>query len=134
VVFNSGQYVQWTCPWDYLGILMKYRDRDGKTFYEWECKGRNKDDFPNWSHVYSDLATLKFRRGFSVDKNTFTERIPIQLLDIYFPHQGKSLLDYDSAKYLVGFHEEDNYYERNKSIVEWVDNLIQVGWYLCSSI
>ena len=134
VVFNSGQYVQWTCPWDYLDILMKYRDRDGKTFYEWECKGRKKEDFPNWSHVYNDLATLKFRRGFSASESTLTRIIPTQLLNIYFPHQGQKLLDDDLAKHLVGFNEEDGICERNKLIVEWIDNLIQIGWYLCSSI
>jgi CRISPR-associated protein Cmr2 len=26
VVFNSGQHVQWTCPWNSLHILTKYRD------------------------------------------------------------------------------------------------------------
>lgn len=31
VVFNSGQYIQWTCPWDYLDILTKYKDRDGQS-------------------------------------------------------------------------------------------------------
>jgi CRISPR-associated protein Cmr2 len=134
VVFNSGQYVQWTCPWCYLDILMKYQDRDGKTFYEWECKGRKKEDFPNWSHVYNDLATLKFRRGFSASESTLTRIIPTQLLNIYFPHQGQKLLDDDLAKHLVGFNEEDGICERNKLIVEWIDNLIQIGWYLCSSI
>jgi CRISPR-associated protein Cmr2 len=34
VVFNSGQFVQWTCPWDYLHVLRNYRDRDGKTWGE----------------------------------------------------------------------------------------------------
>ncbi len=53
VVFNSGQLVQWTCPWDDLDILTKYRDRDGKTW------GEN----PNWTHIYNDWAQLKARHA-----------------------------------------------------------------------
>ncbi|NEP55628.1 MAG: CRISPR-associated protein Cmr2 [Symploca sp. SIO2G7] len=53
VVFNSGQYVQWTCPWDYLHVLQNYCDRDGKTW------GEN----PNWSHIYNDWAQLKARHA-----------------------------------------------------------------------
>jgi CRISPR-associated protein Cmr2 len=49
VLFNSGQYVQWTCPWEYLDILTKYRDRDGKTW---------GDQNLNWTHLYSDWAQL----------------------------------------------------------------------------
>jgi CRISPR-associated protein Cmr2 len=30
IVFSSGQYVQWTCPWSYLHVLKSYCDRDKK--------------------------------------------------------------------------------------------------------
>ena len=39
VLFNSGRFIDWTCPWDYLHILDDYRDREG---------GKN------WRHVYND--------------------------------------------------------------------------------
>jgi CRISPR-associated protein, Cmr2 family len=51
IVFNSGQYVQWTCPWEHLCLLKKYKDRNGGN---------------NWSQVYSDLAQLKARHSIDV--------------------------------------------------------------------
>ncbi|MBD2440816.1 Cas10/Cmr2 second palm domain-containing protein [Nostoc sp. FACHB-110] len=118
IVFNSGQYVQWTCPWDYLDILTKYQDREGKT---------------NWSHIYQDLAQLQSRRAFNTDKKNFSEKFAIEFFNIYFPDVGNELLNYDRAKYLVGFSDEDAPYERSKAKIEWISNLIKVGWHLCSN-
>ncbi|MFM7371848.1 MAG: Cas10/Cmr2 second palm domain-containing protein [Sphaerospermopsis kisseleviana] len=128
VVFNSGQYIQWTCPWCYLGILKKYRDRDGKTFEQWEAKGRNKEDFPNWSHVYSDLATLKSRHAINLkekNKESVNEIIALELFNIYFEKQ-KEYLENHQEK-LVGNSD-------NLELMKWIDSLINVGWYLCSTI
>ncbi|MBE9055024.1 type III-B CRISPR-associated protein Cas10/Cmr2 [Sphaerospermopsis sp. LEGE 08334] len=145
VVFNSGQYVQWTCPWDDLGILMKYRDRDGKTFYEWECKGRNKDDFPNWSHVYSDLATLKARHSFGLSPNkhhTYINELKvldnlsglIDFIEMYFPGC-KDILK-NKEKYLVcGNKDPNNVTRKTESaplMITWIEDLINIGWHLCS--
>lgn len=115
IVFNSGQYVQWTCPWDYLNILTKYQDREKKS---------------NWSHIYQDLAQLESRRAFNLDKKTFVEKFAIEFFNIYFPGEGKQLLNYESAKHLVGFSEEDDNYERSKATIDWISNLIKVGWHL----
>lgn len=128
VVFNSGQYIQWTCPWCYLGILKKYQDRDGKTFEQWEAKGRNKEDFPNWSHVYSDLATLKSRHAINLkekNKESVNEIIALELFNIYFEKQ-KEYLENHQEK-LVGNSD-------NLELMKWIDSLINVGWYLCSTI
>ncbi|MEH2378253.1 MAG: type III-B CRISPR-associated protein Cas10/Cmr2 [Nostoc sp.] len=118
IVFNSGQYVQWTCPWDYLDILTKYQDREHES---------------NWSHVYQDLAQLESRRAFNIDKNTFTEKFIIEFFDIYFPGEGKQFLNYESAKHIVGFSEEDESFDRAKTTIDWISNLIKVGWHLCSN-
>jgi CRISPR-associated protein Cmr2 len=132
VVFNSGQYVQWTCPWDYLHILMKYRDRDGKTFAEWESKGRHKEDFPNWSHVYSDLATLKARHAINLnaEKNSALadDYIAFQLFKLYFQSvkEGENNQKFDQTR-IVGKSDP-------LSLIKWIDGLIQIGWYLCSKI
>ncbi|MEA5506386.1 type III-B CRISPR-associated protein Cas10/Cmr2 [Halotia wernerae UHCC 0503] len=115
IVFNSGQYVQWTCPWNYLDILTKYQDREGQA---------------NWSHIYQDLAQLESRRAFNIDKKTYTEKFAIDFFDIYFPGEGKDLLNYERAKYLVGFSDEDDSNERAKATVEWINDLIKVGWHL----
>lgn len=29
ILFNSGQYLDWTVPWEHLDIITRYRDRDG---------------------------------------------------------------------------------------------------------
>jgi CRISPR-associated protein Cmr2 len=127
VVFNTGQYVQWTCPWDYLGILKKYQDRDGKTFTQWEENGKKKEDFPNWGHVYSDLATLKARHAINLDAtaNNVNEIIALELFNIYFVQQ-KEYLENHQEK-LVGN-------ANNLELMKWIDGLINIGWYLCSNI
>jgi len=130
VVFNSGQYVQWTCPWDYLDILQRYRDLDGNTFSKWENSGYNSTKRPNWSHIYQDLAQLESRWVF---KNTLIQ-FPIDFFDIYFPDQRKKLLDYEERKHIVGFSEEQGSSEEIQTTVEWISNLVKVGWQLCSDI
>ncbi len=130
VVFNSGQYVQWTCPWDYLDILQRYRDLDGNTFSKWENSGYNSTKRPNWSHIYQDLAQLESRWAF---KNTLIQ-FPIDFFDIYFPDQRKKLLDYEERKHIVGFSEEQGSSEEIQTTVEWISNLVKVGWQLCSDI
>ncbi len=125
VLFNSGQYVQWTCPWDYLYVLKKYRDRDGKTYAEWECNGRDSKFEPNWNHVYNDLMQLRFRNAINLSKQSSSGCImALDLFDIYFTH--KEYLD-KNAEEIVGSTEE-------LYITKWISNLINVGWQICTSI
>ena len=126
VVFNSGQSVEWTCPWDYLDILTKYRDRDGKTW------GEN----PNWNHIYSDWAELKNRHAIrltKVAKNKYGEKesdddIPIEiavsLFNLYFDNAGEIFKKQQKRSDLIGENT-------NLALVNWLDNLIEVGWQLC---
>ena len=119
ILFNSGQYVQWTCPWDYLDILNQYRDREGKS---------------NWSHVYQDLAQLKSRHAFRIDAQTFDYKFAINFLKIYFPHTHvDQLFDDSSAKYTVGFSDDASGYERATAIIAWINDMINIGWHLCSN-
>lgn len=109
IVFNSGQYVQWTTPWDNLGILQEYQDRN---------KGEN------WGHIYNDLAQLKARHAIIFDdKKIRNDHLLVKnLLNIYFNYKG-----------------DDIFTNRNKVIGEnstlafkqWADDLVQVGWQLC---
>lgn len=117
VVFNSGQFVQWTCPWKDLDILKKYRDRDGKTW------GEN----PNWTHIYNDWAQLKARHGICLEetvKRSVKKDIPLALFNLYFDQIGER------------FNEENRWDEiagenKNLAIVNWLNDLVQVGWQLC---
>jgi CRISPR-associated protein Cmr2 len=122
VVFNSGQYVQWTCPWDYLNILTKYCDRDGNT-----------DELANWNHIYSDWAQLKARHTIRLKE---TERLKvknslaIEVFNYYFDDAGKKINSNPKGKdwnYITGD-------KKSLAVVQWIDDLIQVGWQLCSNI
>lgn len=121
VVFNSGQYVQWTCPWNYLHILKNYRDRDGKTW------GQD----PNWTHIYNDWAQLKTRHAIRLketekDGISAQEQIALALFDLYFNNAGKTF----SQQRLWGDIAGDSN-DINRAIVNWINELIQVGWQLC---
>ncbi|MEG4588956.1 type III-B CRISPR-associated protein Cas10/Cmr2 [Microcoleus sp. MOSTC5] len=122
VVFNSGQFVEWTCPWDYLDILKKYRDRDGNTGNQ-----------ANWNHIYNDWAELKSRHAIRLsetEKLKVNDYLAIEFLDYYFDDAGKKIRHK---------HPHDKRWEyiagNNKplAVVQWIDDLIQVGWQLCSN-
>jgi len=110
IVFNSGQYVQWTCPWEHLCLLKKYKDRNGGN---------------NWSQVYSDLAQLKARHSIDVKSQKPDYKLALALMDIYFQNSGKLILK--NQKELVGDTSPT-------TLVQWIENLILVGWQLCSSV
>ena len=120
VVFNSGQSVEWTCPWYYLDILTKYRDRDGKTWRE----------NPNWNHIYSDWATLKARHAIRLEKigaeveDDIPKEIAVSLFNLYFDNAGEIFKKQQKRSDLIG----DN---TNLALVNWLDKLIEVGWQLC---
>ncbi|MBW4494162.1 MAG: CRISPR-associated protein Cmr2 [Oscillatoria princeps RMCB-10] len=121
VVFNNGQYIEWTTPWEYLDILTHYRDLDGKD---------------NWSHVYGDLAQLKARHAFGFGVNDLEDidgvRIvdfldgALEFLEIYFPTY-KTKID-SAMEDIVGYANSDA--KRRKELILWVENLINVGWHL----
>ena len=124
VLFNSGQYVQWTCPWDHLNILTKYRDRDGKT---------GKD--ANWTHLYNDWAHLKSRHAIQLrevnKKNNHVDRdMALAMLNLYFDGLGKEIQEAKEEKNQWKAIAGDN---SDVAIVKWINDLVQVGWQLCSN-
>ncbi|GAA6622216.1 Cas10/Cmr2 second palm domain-containing protein [Scytonema sp. NUACC26] len=150
VVFNSGQYVEWTCPWKYLHILKSYCDRDGNTYPEWERRGRNPKYEPNWTHIFSDLAQLKARHAFGLAENRRSSDIEsqasdnknrnviiqnrrafINFLEIYFPNWSQILQQ--NEKSIVGAKDDTDTYISAQMMIDWIENLITIGWYLCSN-
>ncbi|MCX5964809.1 MAG: CRISPR-associated protein Cmr2 [Cyanobacteria bacterium] len=112
VVFNSGQFVQWTCPWKWLKIVDHYQDRDGGT---------------NWNHLYNDWAYLKARHAIRLkDLGSYEmdDALAISIFNYYFR------FDQGDAKFNWKEVLED---DSTSAIVRWIDELIQVGWQLCSS-
>ncbi len=147
VVFNSGQYVEWTCPWNYLHILTSYQDRNGNTYAEWERRDRDSKYEPNWTHVFSDLTQLKARHAFglaenrrrkNVDANTVNQskiidnrRDFLKFFDIYFPDWEEVLIKHE--KWIVGASNDASSTKRASLMVDWIEDLITIGWYLCSN-
>jgi CRISPR-associated protein Cmr2 len=126
VVFNSGQFVQWTCPWDKLNILNQYVDRNDQG-------GRQA----NWSHIYNDWQQLKSRHAIRLTEtekqkvDNRDRKLAIQFLNLYFNNAGLQIDEDPNPehrwKYVVGD-------DRPLAIVKWIDDLVKVGWQLCSDI
>jgi len=120
IVFNSGQFVQWTCPWDWLALVDRYQDREGNQ---------------NWSHLYSDWAHLKARHAIrfqDLGNHKVNHELAVSMLDYYFDRSGEGLKNEAGEdlkqqwKHVAG---EDS----PSAIVQWIDDFIQVGWQLCSN-
>ncbi|WP_016953593.1 type III-B CRISPR-associated protein Cas10/Cmr2 [Anabaena sp. PCC 7108] len=148
IVFNSGQYVEWTCPWQYLHILKAYKDRKGNTYPEWEHKGRDSKYEPNWTHIYSDLAQLKSRHAFGLGENRRRQEIDkdntakqskiidyrrdfLEFFDIYFPGYKDILKSHE--KLLVGASDDASSAQKALLMIDWIEDLITIGWHLCSN-
>ncbi|MEB3217385.1 MAG: type III-B CRISPR-associated protein Cas10/Cmr2 [Nostocales cyanobacterium 94392] len=147
VVFNSGQYVEWTCPWDYLHILTSYKDRNDNTYAEWERRDRESKYEPNWTHVFSDLAQLKARHAFGLAENRRRKNVDadtvnqskiidnrrdfLKFFDIYFPDWEEILKK--NEKWIVGASNDASSTKRASLMIDWIEDLITIGWYLCSN-
>lgn len=108
VVFNSGQKVEWTCPWKRLQILNRCQD---------------------WTHLYKDWAYLKSRhavRFHEVNNNRIECDLALVMLNLYFKGLGEEIQNAKQWKCLVG---DDS----DLAIVQWVNDLVQVGWQLCAN-
>lgn len=72
ILFNSGNHLEWSCPWAYLQPIFEgYCDRNGK-----------KGNDANWIHLYNDVAVLESRHAFHKESTDIT----LALWDIYFPN------------------------------------------------
>jgi CRISPR-associated protein Cmr2 len=112
VVFNSGQKIEWTCPWAHLKILDRCTD---------------------WEHLYKDWAHLKSRNAIQLKKigeHSIKRDLALTMLDLYFGGLGQEIQRASEPankwKAIVG----DN---SDIAIVQWVNDLVQVGWQLCSN-
>jgi CRISPR-associated protein Cmr2 len=121
VLFNNGQFVQWTTPWKYLKWLSEYSDRNNKT---------GKD--ANWSHIYSDLAQLKARHAIppKTAQNP-DDAIALTLFGLYFGEDKKEELSEYRGE--ITGTKYTKVIEDKRSVIEWIEGLIQVGWQLCSN-
>ncbi len=111
ILFNSGNHLDWHCPWWFLQkVLTDYRDRGGGT---------------NWTHFYNDVAVLEARRAFP----DASSEVAQGLFDIYFPNCLADLtrntpLDNHESKtaILTGSNP--------KTLNKWITNLAKVGFHI----
>ena len=132
VLFNSGNYLDWHCPWWWLKeLLNSYRDKDGN------LQG-------NWTHIYNDVAMLESRHAFQDDN-----KVALELFGIYFGAEQRDKLiergDDNKYKYLWNdrtgekiitgiLGEESQYPDRlaiDTAITNWIVNLAKVGFHVC---
>lgn len=77
ILFAGGNWLEWTCPWQWLQPLFAgYRDREG-------LMGRAA----NWTHLYTDVATLEARHAFTRDQTI----VAAELFKLYFPGVGDAI-------------------------------------------
>ncbi|OLP16752.1 hypothetical protein BST81_18810 [Leptolyngbya sp. 'hensonii'] len=150
ILFNSGNYLEWVCPWWLLegdfsqlptppdstpqaGLLASYCDRRGIQGHE---------NSPNWTHIYTDVATLEARHAFQ------STTVALGLIEIYFGKAYRQLIENpeiwwnrdgekkqrefsgilgDRASFKKGDRIEPTFNE-------WVINLAKVGFHLTQSL
>ncbi len=66
ILFNSGNHLEWVCPWWFLPKVLK------------GCKRERRDN--PWTHFYNDVVLLESRRAFT-DKD---DSVALGLFEIYF--------------------------------------------------
>ncbi|MEA5447620.1 type III-B CRISPR-associated protein Cas10/Cmr2 [Leptolyngbya sp. CCNP1308] len=117
IVFNSGQFVEWTCRWQDLDVLQSYCDRNGTSW------GNN----PNWAHIFTDWAQLKARHAIPSRQNPTAgdDTIAIEFFDLYFPGYGQTL--FDQAADILGPKNDP------LAMIDWINGAIHTGWYLAAN-
>ncbi|MEL7036812.1 MAG: type III-B CRISPR-associated protein Cas10/Cmr2 [Cyanobacteria bacterium J06592_8] len=150
ILFNSGNYLDWSCPWWLLkDLLNSYRDRN------------KREGKQNWTHFYNDVGVLESRHAFGFDKSDSTE-VAEGLFKVYFPNPDWETFFDEKNDYKKTFNDRDrhsihtgilgerkNYILKkdngdqkddrkldgekvNQAINNWVINLSKVGFHLFS--
>jgi CRISPR-associated protein Cmr2 len=134
ILFNSGNHLDWQCPWRYLEeILEGYRDRNNRQ---------------NWTHIHSDIAMLEARQAFGRDSDGDCS-VAQAIFNIYFPKF--ELEDNDERLWTPKLPEKYKRLQsgllglcpqlsnpplprqlaaKNKCFNQWVIGLAQVGFHL----
>jgi len=110
ILFNSGNHLDWHCPWWFLTPLTQaYRDRIGGQ---------------NWTHFYNDVAILEARHAFTDD----SDEVALALLDIYFRDEIVQTLENNRR----GTDTRTAILPKTdaKTLNQWVVNLAKVGFQL----
>ena len=159
ILFNSGNYLEWVCPWwlldsgDKLNLIESYRDRN---------KTSLKND-GNWNHFYQDIAVLEARHAFESRTLTaaqikeqnlsISNDIAFGLIDIYFGETWRDIIansenwwnkyDNNELQIFTGILGDPKQFNSNdqetpdfqqtrvkQALNNWVINLAKIGFYL----
>jgi CRISPR-associated protein Cmr2 len=108
ILFNSGNHLEWVCPWKYLSnFLDGYRDRSGQN---------------NWTHFYNDVSTLQSRYTFSKNSSD----VALELFELYFNKDNRQTLE-KHRDTIIGNSEPT---EKHQLLNQWIINLAKVGFQL----
>ncbi|MBW4514800.1 MAG: hypothetical protein KME11_06195 [Timaviella obliquedivisa GSE-PSE-MK23-08B] len=131
ILFNSGNCLEWACPWWILenGLFESYRDRN------------KREGEQNWAHLYNDVAELESRHAFGTGKNIHLE-VVTSLFKAYFKDE-QDLLNQNywwnlssSPEYprgragILGKRGKIPDDEIAEALKDWVINLAKVGFHL----
>jgi CRISPR-associated protein Cmr2 len=92
LLYASGNHLEWTCPWEWLGpILEYYTDREGRSNHP--ANKRRSDGFePSWRHLAEDLHWLQRRQAIATKapppkelRQEAADRTARTLWQAYFP-------------------------------------------------
>lgn len=119
VLFNSGNYLEWSCPWWFISHLI-------------ECE-RAK-----WVKMYQDVIHLEGRHGFDKKHDVIVAQ---EIFGIYFSHENKSIFDrlWNSSigagilgdrQLYIDAQGNFQQVQANIALNDWVINLAKVGFHL----
>lgn len=135
ILFNSGNYLEWICPWWVLekGLLNQYCDRSDRS--------------EGWAHLYQDVAALEARHAFEGNQTD----VAIALFQSYF-RDDDNLLKPDNwwnTPKIAGILGDRKHFElhctnpqtgkvdrdkfdrhANRALNNWVIDLAKVGFYI----
>jgi len=89
----------------------------------------------NWAHLYNDWAHLKSRHAIrlrEVDQKNYRidQDLALAMLDLYFDGLGQEIQEATVKKNQWKAIAGDN---SAVAVVQWINDLVQVGWQLCSN-
>jgi CRISPR-associated protein Cmr2 len=122
ILFNGGNYLEWTCPWWHLSVLQDYRDRNQRI-----------GEAANWTHVFQDIAALEARHAFK--DNT---QVALALFGVYFGESNRLILENEQQRWnqadqsgILGNRTRFPTVEiQQQALTEWVINLAKIGFHL----
>jgi CRISPR-associated protein Cmr2 len=129
ILFNSGNYLDWVCPWWFLKPVLEGDQQQ-------EVKR-------SWSHFYNDIHILQSRHAFSNNNSD----LALGLFEIYFGMDTRKTLKnnlWNSPKstkkniHQTGILGNKKDYrskaDRKAALNNWIISLSQVGFHLFTSL